>query len=150
MNHLPTTMKSLPKVTILYAEDDVDDQLYLCESFANYSSHVQVMCVHNGEQAVDYLASLPEDAPSPCLIILDMNMPRKNGKETLLEIRKMDRYEDIPVVMFTTSSQPLDQSFAERNKAGFITKPIDGKQMEYIVDRFIEHCTDEVKRQLKK
>jgi CheY-like chemotaxis protein len=77
-------------------------------------------------------------------------MPRLNGKETLLKIRNMDRFEDIPVVLFTTSTFPLDRSFAEKYKAGFITKPIDMRQMGKIADEFIEHCTDEIKKNIHK
>ena len=76
-------------------------------------------------------------------------MPVLNGKEVLLRLREMDHLQDIPVVLFTTSSQPLDKNFAMRYNAGFITKPIDVKQMTFIADQFIEHCTDEVKSRIR-
>jgi hypothetical protein len=56
----------------------------------------------------------------------------------------------LPLVFFTTSSQPLDKNFAKRYNAGFMTKPIDVKQMAFIADEFIEHCTDDIKNKIRR
>jgi CheY-like chemotaxis protein len=138
------------KSIILYADDDPDDLMLLTESFTSYSEDVEIITACDGFEALSYLKELPQDAPSPCLIILDINMPRRNGKETLIEIRQINRFAEIPVVMFTTSSLPHDKTFAERYKAGFITKPIDSRQMASIADTFIEHCTEEVRKTIRK
>jgi CheY-like chemotaxis protein len=99
---------------------------------------------------LSYLASLDHFDPAPCLIILDINMPRLDGKEALKKIRTMPRYAEIPVVLFTTSSYTLDREFARQNKAGFITKPLDVRQIESIADQFVQHCTDEIKKSIRK
>ena len=99
---------------------------------------------------VRYLEKLTPFDPNPCLVILDVNMPLMNGKETLLKIREMSRFQNIPVVLFTTSSTDFDKSFAEKYNAGFVTKPLDNRQMKEITDKFIEHCTDEVQRNIRK
>jgi CheY-like chemotaxis protein len=77
-------------------------------------------------------------------------MPLMNGKEALQKIRQMNRYQNIPVVLFTTSSTDFDRSFAKKYNAGFVTKPLDNRQMKSITDRFIEHCTDEVQKHIRK
>jgi CheY-like chemotaxis protein len=77
-------------------------------------------------------------------------MPVINGKETLLRLREIEHFQDVPVVLFTTSSQPMDKSFAKKYNAGFITKPIDVKQMEVIADQFIEHCSEEVRDKIRR
>ena len=77
-------------------------------------------------------------------------MPRLNGKEALTVIRTMERFKNIPVVLFSTSSLPKDKQFALKNAAGFITKPLDNRQMQFIADQFIEHCDEEIKRNIQR
>ncbi len=144
------TKSNPPKHVILYADDDADDLMLVQEALMNFTDSVEVITLASGEEAIYYLDHLDAFEPAPCLIILDVNMPRLNGKETLLKIRNMERFEDIPVVLFTTSTFPLDKSFAEKYNAGFITKPIDMRQMGKIADQFIEHCTDEIKKNIQK
>lgn len=144
--------KSIPpkKNIVLYADDDPDDLQLVRDAFTLYSTNVEVVTVRDGTEALAYLKSLGEYDPKPCLVILDINMPRLNGKDALIELRKTERFEDTPVVLFTTSSLPLDKNFAERYKAGFITKPIDARQMEMITDNFIEHCTEEIRKNIRR
>ena len=144
------TKATPPKHIVLYADDDTDDLMLVQEAFANYANNVEVVTASDGTEALSYLESLSPLDPAPCLIILDVNMPRMNGKEALKEIRRRERFDEIPVALFTTSSLPLDKAFAERYKARFITKPIDVSQMAIIADQFVSHCTDEIKRNIQK
>ncbi|MFN2438624.1 MAG: response regulator [Chitinophagaceae bacterium] len=138
-----------PKNIVLYADDDIDDLQLAQDAFLQYADNVKVVTVKDGVEALSYLKNLAEFDPIPCLIILDINMPRMSGKEALLSIRQMKRFESVPIILFTTSNQPHDKEFAHRHKAGFITKPIDARQMSVITDSFIEHCTEEVKKNIK-
>ena len=139
----------LSKNIILYADDDKDGQMLVEEALVDYSSDLKIVLVDNGVEALDYLNDLMPFDPAPCLIILDINMPRVNGKEALVQIRNMKRFADTPIILFTTSSQVQDQSFASKYKAGFITKPIDGDQMKLIAGVFLDHCTEEVKKTIR-
>ena len=139
-----------PRNIVFYADDDIDDLELVKDAFAQYSDNVEVVTVTDGSKALSYLSNLTQNDNLPCLIILDINMPIINGKEVLLRLREMGHLQSVPVVLFTTSSQPIDKSFAKKYNAGFITKPIDVKQMAYIADQFIEHCSDEVKNQIRK
>jgi CheY-like chemotaxis protein len=139
-----------PKYVVLYADDDPDDLLLVQESFVQYTSNVQVVTARDGIEALHYLENLRPFDPAPCLIILDINMPRMTGKEALKRIRTLERFTDIPVVLFTTSCYSVDKKFAEEYKAGFITKPIDVKQMAFIADEFMTHCTDDIKKNIQK
>ena len=138
------------KHIVLYADDDPDDLLLVKEAFIRYSDSVEVVTAPNGEQAIAYLMGLDPFDPAPCLIILDINMPRLDGKEALKKIRSLQRFNNIPVVLFTTSSYTLDREFASQHKAGFITKPLDVRQIESIADQFVQHCTDEIKKSIRK
>lgn len=140
----------LSKNVVLYADDDPDDLQFIKEAFSLQSEHVELITVSDGLEAVNYLKNLPENYLTPCLIILDINMPRMDGKEALKTIREIKRYEDVPAILFTTSSQNKDKEFAKTYNAGFLTKPIDYNQLDLIASKFIEHCADEVKKKLVK
>jgi hypothetical protein len=62
----------------------------------------------------------------------------------------MERFRKTPVVLFTTSSQHIDKTFAEKYNAGFVSKPLSTAQMRRITDQFIDHCSDEVKNSLRR
>ncbi|HYE54197.1 MAG TPA: response regulator [Chitinophagaceae bacterium] len=139
-----------PKSLVLYADDDRDDLMLVRDSFLKYSSNVRLVTVHDGVEAMDFLRHLDPGDPLPCLIILDMNMPRLSGKDVLIALRRMEGYEDVPVILFTTSSMPSDKAFAQKHSAGYITKPLNARQMEFIIDQFIDHCTEEVRKQIRR
>lgn len=144
------TKYTTPKNIVLYADDDPDDLELVKDAFTQYTRNVDVLTFMNGGEALSYLMRLSSDDILPCLIILDVNMPIVNGMEALRRIRAMERFEEVPVVLFTTSSQPRDKDFARQHNAGFITKPIELKQMEYIADQFVEHCTEETRKRIQK
>jgi CheY-like chemotaxis protein len=139
-----------PKHLIVYADDDPDDLSLVRDSFNKYSRNVDLVTFEEGYGLVRYLASRSSLEAAPCLIIIDINMPGMNGKDTLLKLREIDRYRDTPVVLFTTSSQPEDKAFARAHGAGFMTKPLTYNQMDLITDQFIEHCTDEIKKNIQR
>ena len=138
------------KHTVLYADDDLDDIMLVKDIFQNHSRNVDLVTVKNGAEAISFLNSLSPDDPSPCLVILDINMPVMDGKETLIELRNMRRFKEVPVIMFTTSSLPNDKDFASKYNADFLTKPINYKQMDLIADVFIDNCAEEVKKKIRK
>ncbi|HZH36333.1 MAG TPA: response regulator [Flavisolibacter sp.] len=144
------TKYTAPKNTVVYADDDQDDIELVEEAFRQFSNNVEVITFQNGSQALSYLNNLTEEDPLPCLIILDINMPVLNGKEVLVRVRQLDKFEMIPVVLFTTSSMPVDKSFAEHYNAGFVTKPLGFEQMEIITRQFIDHCTEDVQKKIRR
>lgn len=144
------TKYTAPKNIVVYADDDKDDIELVEEAFYHYANNVEVLTFSNGSEALSYLGSLSEGDPLPCLIILDINMPVLNGKETLVRLRQIERYGSVPVVLFTTSSMPVDKSFAQRYGAGFVTKPLGFEQMKIITQEFIDHCTEETKRKIRR
>lgn len=139
-----------PKNIVIYADDDQDDIELVEEAFRQFANNVEVITFQNGSQALSYLKNMSDDEPAPCLIILDINMPVLNGKETLMRLRQLEKYEDVPVVLFTTSSMPPDKSFAQRFKAGFVTKPLGFQQMEIITRQFIDHCSMETQKKIRR
>ena len=92
----------MPKRKILLAEDDPDDQLLFYE-FLNHREDIQILpAVENGAELIDLLESIGEKNAMPQLIILDHNMPKKNGLQTLEYLKGSDRFRDIPVMIYST------------------------------------------------
>lgn len=131
---------------VLYADDDPDDIELVRQAFDAYTSHIRLETFGNGAELLSYLAGLQELEPLPCLLILDINMPRVNGKEALRYIRLESRFREIPVVLFTTSTLPSEAAFAASFDAGFITKPLHADHISLLVDEMIRHCSDDVQK----
>ncbi len=143
--------KSLPpKSLVLYADDDLEDRELIGEAFQNYEHAIELLTFENGIELLSFIQRLNPFQPTPCLIILDINMPALDGKETLERLRKMEGFKDVPAVLFSTSTLPSEADFAKCFNAGFVTKPLYQPQIRLIVDKLIEHCTDEVKKRIKR
>jgi CheY-like chemotaxis protein len=116
-------------VRILLAEDDDDDYMLTTQALKENRLINTVHRVHDGVELLEYLYHQGEyadaETPSPSLILLDLNMPRKDGREALREIKNSDRLRRLPVVVLTTSRAQEDivRSY-ELGVNSFITKPV--------------------------
>jgi len=117
-------------IVILCAEDDDDDRLLIREAWVEGELSNELRFVHDGEELMDYLRRRgdwadPALSPRPGLILLDLNMPRKDGREALQEIRGDPDLRRIPVVILTTSRAEEDilRSY-DLGVNSFITKPV--------------------------
>jgi CheY-like chemotaxis protein len=122
--------------TILMADDDADDRESTAEAFMEHHLVNDFRTVKDGEELLDYLHHRPpyEDAPKPGLILLDLNMPKKDGREALLEIKKDPELRKIPVVVLTTSRAEEDilRSY-DLGANSFITKPVGFESLVRLV-----------------
>jgi CheY-like chemotaxis protein len=111
------------------AEDDADDRLLAKDALAECRLAGDLHFVEKGEELLDYLFqrgryTAPSDAPRPGLILLDLNMPRKDGREALQEIKADPALRRIPVVVLTTSKADTDiDRIYELGANSFIAKP---------------------------
>ena len=124
---------------IIFADDDADDLELITGFFKQFNSRVQVLEFRNGKEVLNFLGEFSKNGNLPQLIVLDINMPRMNGKETLLAIRDHPYYKNIPVVIYSTSNSASDQQFCKNYKATWVTKPetVDGvKQTARIIAEF--------------
>ena len=125
--------------TILWADDDLDDLSLMKEILHKNGKDFTILEARNGKDALQILESSPK-SEFPCLIILDINMPILDGKETLSIIRKIEEYKDIPLVVFTTSNSELDKMFCRRYNVEMITKPPQYRSLEDAVLRLLDYC----------
>lgn len=134
------------KHTILYVEDDLDDLFIVQQAFEKYDGSIAVLHAENGFKALEYLSQRAAAGPLPCLIILDMNMPGMDGRETLIRIRQSEYLKDIPIVIFTTSSSKADMEFAKNWGSEFITKPLVYTELEALIEKFVQKCNFEMSK----
>ncbi|SMB95454.1 Response regulator containing a CheY-like receiver domain and an HTH DNA-binding domain [Deinococcus hopiensis KR-140] len=118
---------SRPFIEILLVEDSEPDVLLTQEAFADARVPNRVHVVRDGVEALRFLRCEGEfrEAPRPDVILLDINMPRKNGLEVLTEIKADSELSTIPVVMLTTSQAEDDVVGAySRHASGYVVKPV--------------------------
>jgi CheY-like chemotaxis protein len=129
-------------IDILLAEDNEDDVLMIREAFDGATVANIVEVVSDGEQVMRYLRrqSPYEKARAPELMLLDINMPRKDGFEVLDEVKADPKLRHLPVVMLTTSHREEDvvRSYSH-GACSYVTKPIDFKQFEEVVRQFVTY-----------
>ena len=126
MNHSDRQTESS---IILIAEDDPDDRLVIEHAFKSSGLSSTLFFVKNGEELLDYLFRREkyaenEPSPRPVCILLDLNMPRKDGREALWEIRQNPAFKELPIIVLSTSDSERDKKYcAGLGVADYITKP---------------------------
>ena len=123
-------MSNAQRIRILLAEDDPDDRLLTRRAIQKSRIANTISTVEDGEELMDYLRREgayedPDDAPRPGLILLDLNMPRMDGREALKKIKSDPELRRIPVIVLTTSEAEQDilQSY-DLGVNAFVTKPV--------------------------
>jgi CheY-like chemotaxis protein len=138
-------MKSVSsKPVILYAEDDLDDFDALKGALAQLSDKYELQWAKNGEEVVNYLND--PDTLYPSLIVLDLNMPIMDGKQTLLWLKSHSEHQDIPVMVFTTSSREEDVKLCQSHKCTFFRKPTLYRDLLHIVQTMMQMSEQAVVR----
>ncbi len=132
--------KQKERIPVLLVEDDEDDVQLTQRAFEKGNILNKLYVVYDGEEALDFLHhtgkySNPTDAPRPGIIMLDLNMPRMDGRELLKKIKNDEDLRRIPVIILTTSDQKEDILSSYNNGANsFITKPVEfEKFLEVII-----------------
>jgi len=119
-----------PNLTILLAEDDADDRLLAADALAESGVSGTLRCVEDGEDLLAYLRregkyNKPKAAPRPDIILLDLNMPRKDGREALREIKGDPELRRIPIIALTTSKENEDiRKTYDLGVSSYIKKPV--------------------------
>jgi CheY-like chemotaxis protein len=126
-------------VAILMADDDPDDRLLARDAFAEARMENRLLFVEDGEEVIEYLNRRgkyrdAERYPMPGLILLDLNMPRRDGREVLAEIKTDPAFKHIPVVVLTTSRAEEDVMRSYRcGGNSYIVKPVTFRELTEVV-----------------
>jgi CheY-like chemotaxis protein len=123
-------------IEILLVEDDPGDTLITTEALERSRVTNNLTCVVNGEEALSYLRRSGEyaDATRPDLVLLDLNLPRRDGREVLAEVKADESLRRIPVVVLTTSQAEEDvlRSY-DLHANAYVTKPVDFDRFVHVV-----------------
>lgn len=110
-----------PYGNLLLADDDSDDRDLFVEALSFIDPTIIVTVKRDGEELMEYL---DQNSPTIDAIFLDLNMPRKNGRECLVELRANPRYRGIPIIIYTTSLNPIDiEETFKHGATFFLRKP---------------------------
>ena len=124
---------------VIFADDDADDLELITGFFEQYNRNVNVLEFKDGKEVLKFLDELAFNA-TPLLIVLDINMPRLNGKETLVAIRNHQRYQYIPVVIYTTSMSKSDEDFCRQLGASWVSKSTTIEGVKQVAKVLAEFC----------
>jgi CheY-like chemotaxis protein len=143
-----TPPQMLNAIDVLLVDDDPGDTLMIREAFEHNKVRNELASVADGVQAMQYLRREGEyaNAPRPDLILLDLNLPRKDGREVLAEIKSDPQLSTIPVVVLTTSHAEEDvlKSYQLHANA-YVTKPVDFERFIAVVRQIDEFFVTVVK-----
>ena len=139
-----TTAGDLNKPVLLLAEDNPADQTLIKRTIQKNAVNCDLRIVADGERTMDYLNHIGEyitlkNSPKPHIVILDLNMPKKDGRRVIQEMKSDPRFSDIPIIVFTTSSHKKDVVVCyELGCSSFITKPANPHEF---MDAIKEICS---------
>ena len=144
-----STKQLLESIDVLLVEDDPGDTLIVREAFADNKVHNALTCVTDGVEAMRYLRREDEHAgaPRPDLILLDLNLPRMDGREVLAALKSDEDLCTIPVVVLTTSQAEEDVLRSYRLHANaYVAKPVDFDRFIAVVRQIDDFFLTVVKR----
>jgi CheY-like chemotaxis protein len=126
--------------TVLLIDDDKDDLQLLEEALKTVDMEHNVIEAHNGVEGLQKLDQLASGQSLPCLIVLDLNMPSMDGKQTFMALESDERFSDIPVVIFSTSSSQMDKMFFSHHQTAYLVKPINYTELAKTASKMINIC----------
>ena len=123
-------------INICLADDDEDDRLFFTEAFDELRINTKVQTFNDGVALMDYLNN--DDSILPNVLFLDLNMPRKNGVECLLEIKQNEKLNDIAIAIYSTSSSEdhIEETFINGANI-YIKKPNDFEKLKKILSEIV-------------
>jgi len=129
-------MNTMKAIHILLVEDNEGDILLTKEALEDARIYINLSVVKDGKEAMDFLGKKDKyvDADLPDILLLDVNLPKKNGHEVLKYVKEDENLKHIPVIMLTTSSSQRDINLSYNNYANcFITKPVEANDFLAVV-----------------
>lgn len=126
------------RAVVLLVEDNPDDVVIVRETFEQSLPPVQLYVVSHGEQAIKFTRRTDPGAPRPSLILLDLNLPLRNGLEVLADLKSDPAFLTVPIVVLTTSRRPEDiQQCYSLHANAYIVKPADFDGFAHVIQQIV-------------
>ncbi|MER3472156.1 MAG: hypothetical protein C4330_12770 [Chitinophagaceae bacterium] len=129
------------KPIILYAEDDEDDFDSIKDALSQITDNYTLVHARHGQEVVQLLE---EEKLQPSIIILDLNMPIMDGKETLLWLKGNEKYKSLPIMIFTTSSREDGVKLSQTHKCSFFRKPTLYRDLLHVAQMVLQMSSEKV------
>lgn len=132
------------KSRILLVDDDAEDRAIIQDAMELNGAGDILFFAENGEEALHALQQEVDNSITPCLIVLDLNMPKMGGSQTLEHLKKDKRFQHIPVIIYSTSINPLEkQKCMALGAHDYITKPLSFRECMQTAQIFLRYCSSE-------
>lgn len=129
------------KPIILYAEDDEDDFDSIKDALSQITDDYTLVHARHGQEVLHFLE---EEKLLPSVIVLDLNMPIMDGKETLQWLKSHEEYKHLPIMIFTTSSREDDIKLCQTHKCSFFRKPTLYRDLLHVAQIMLQMCNEKV------
>jgi CheY-like chemotaxis protein len=129
-------------VKILLADDDLEDRFIMQDAFNAINLQDVPLLVEDGEKVLEHLANLHKNGgPLPSLVVLDLNMPRLSGTQTLRELKSIPHFKDIPVIIFSSSLNVIEMHECRQLGAlSYMVKPFTYEEYLLSAQHFYDFC----------
>ena len=136
-------MNFMKSEKILLVDDDAEDREIIEDAFKEISAENHIQFQTNGEEAIQYLEANYDTGYVPCLIVLDLNMPKMNGTQALRLIKNDERFKNIPVIIYSTSLNNIEkEECLQLGAHSYIIKPILYNESVETARMFFNFCND--------
>ena len=133
----------VPYKGIMVVDDDVEDQDVLEDALKTINAQEPIYFEKDGMDALHRLEELFTQNSLPCLLVADLNMPKMGGLHLLQQLKKEERYKKIPVIIYSTSINPLEKQQCLNSGAhSYITKPLTYKENLEVAKHFLSLCSE--------
>ena len=120
---------------ILFVDDDEEDHFIMLQYFKEVGKDQHVKFIRNGQEAIDFLERISDDSVLPRLIVLDLNMPKKDEREALKELKQHPIFKKIPVIVFTTTKNEIEiKRCYELGANSYVVKPLTFDELLMVVE----------------
>jgi len=124
---------------VICADDDPDDRELFCETITRIDERYKILHAGNGIEVLELLEKLKQEGRLPCLIIMDLQMPKMNGEAALQQIRADHYANNIPIVLLTGSPEQFP-SLAKQYRVNVVTKPSGIQEIHTMLKRLLPYC----------
>lgn len=127
---------------VMIADDDQDDIEILTAALKETNSSLEVVVANNGKTVLEHLKKMQGSGSIPCVLVMDMNMPQMDGRETVVAIKSDTGLKDLPILLFSTAKNRTDELFAEKWSVHFFQKPDSVQGLANVANVIIAMCRE--------
>ena len=131
--------KTNPESYLLIADDDKDDSDLLADAIREVDPERGIVVVDNGKMVIEYLEK-KEAQNLPCLLVMDLNMPRMDGREAVVALKAYDHLKSLPILLLSTSKNRTDDLFAKKWGVNYFQKPDTVQGLKDAVKLIMDIC----------